>query len=166
MKKVFRMWLCYGVMHSPMNAQFGHAVCGLLDGGNYRRSIPEAGSNGWLGSRLDFTPEGGNAFAELTGKIAEMTDLATGMPGRLAIVLDGQLESAPTVKERIGGGSAVITGNFSFREAKMLSDILNNPLKVSLTIGEQYEVSPTVPRVLYRAVLTPASLVLFSLSHL
>ena len=73
-----------------------------------------------------------------------MTDLATGMPGRLAIVLDGQLESAPTVKERIGGGSAVITGNFSFREAKMLSDILNNPLKVSLTIGEQYEVSPTL----------------------
>ena len=55
-----------------------------------------------------------------------------------------QLESAPTVKERIGGGSAVITGNFSFREAKMLSDILNNPLKVSLTIGEQYEVSPTL----------------------
>ena len=36
----------------------------------------------------------------------------------------------------------MITGNFSFREAKMLSDILNNPLKVSLTIGEQYEVSP------------------------
>jgi len=66
------------------------------------------------------------------------------MPGRLAIVLDGQLESAPTVKERIGGGSAVITGNFSFREAKMLSDILNNPLKVSLSIGEQYEVSPTL----------------------
>ena len=93
---------------------------------------------------LDFTNEGGNEFAELTGKIAEMTDLATGMPGRLAIVLDGQLESAPTVKERIGGGSAVITGNFSFREAKMLSDILNNPLKVSLTIGEQYEVSPTL----------------------
>ena len=115
---------------------------------------------------LDFTPEGGNAFAELTGNIADMTNLATGMPGRLAIVLDGQLESAPTVKERIGGGSAVITGNFSFREAKMLSDILNNPLKVSLTIGEQYEVSPLSPRVLYRVALTHASWVPFSLSYL
>ena len=93
---------------------------------------------------MDFTAEGGKTFADLTARIADMTDLTSGMPGRLAIVLDGQLESAPTVRERIGGGSAVITGNFSFREAKMLSDILNNPLKVSLSIGEQYEVSPTL----------------------
>ena len=73
-----------------------------------------------------------------------MNDPATGALGRLAIVLDGQLESAPTVKARIDGGSAVISGNFSYREAKMLSDILNNPLKVSLNIGEKYEVSPTL----------------------
>ena len=51
---------------------------------------------------------------------------------------------APTVKQRIDGGSAVISGNFSYREAKLLSDILNNPLKVSLEIGEKYEVSPTL----------------------
>ena len=60
------------------------------------------------------------------------------MPGRLAIVLDGKLESAPTVKERIGGTSS-ITGNFSFREAKMLSDILNNLSKVSSPL-EQYSI--------------------------
>jgi SecD/SecF fusion protein len=114
------------------------------DGEIIAEAYPRQDQMGGWEVGLDFTPEGGNTFAELTGKIAEMTDLASGMPGRLAIVLDGQLESAPTVKERIGGGSAVITGNFSFREAKMLSDILNNPLKVSLTIGEQYEVSPTL----------------------
>ena len=137
------------------------------DGEIIAEAYPRQDQMGGWEVGLDFTNEGGNEFAELTGKIAEMTDLATGMPGRLAIVLDGQLESAPTVKERIGGGSAVITGNFSFREAKMLSDILNNPLKVSLTIGEQYEVSPSLsPRVLYQAVLTRACLVLFSLSHL
>jgi SecD/SecF fusion protein len=73
-----------------------------------------------------------------------MNDPATGALGRLAIVLDKQLESAPTVKARIDGGSAVISGNFSAREAKMLADILNNPLKVSLEIGEKYEVSPTL----------------------
>jgi len=93
---------------------------------------------------LDFTSEGGDEFGELTGEIAQMADPTTGAPGRLAIVLDGQLESAPTVKEKIDGGSAVISGNFSYREAKMLADILNNPLKVSLTIGEKYEVSPTL----------------------
>ena len=114
------------------------------DGEIIAEAYPRQDQMGGWEVGLDFTPEGGNTFADLTGRIAEMTDLSTGMPGRLAIVLDGQLESAPTVKERIGGGSAVITGNFSFREAKMLSDILNNPLKVSLSIGEQYEVSPTL----------------------
>ena len=93
---------------------------------------------------LDFTSEGGKVFADLTGDIALSNDISSGALGRLAIVLDGQLESAPTVKEKIDGGSAVINGNFSYREAKMLSDILNNPLKVSLDIGEKYEVSPTL----------------------
>jgi len=114
------------------------------DGEIIAEAYPRQDQMGGWEVGLDFTPEGGAAFGDLTGNIAEMADLTTGMPGRLAIVLDGQLESAPSVKERIGGGSAVITGNFSFREAKMLSDILNNPLKVSLTIGEQYEVSPTL----------------------
>jgi SecD/SecF fusion protein len=93
---------------------------------------------------LDFTSDGGKVFADLTGEIANSNDPTSGALGRLAIVLDGQLESAPTVKQRIDGGSAVINGNFSYREAKMLSDILNNPLKVSLNIGEKYEVSPTL----------------------
>jgi SecD/SecF fusion protein len=114
------------------------------DGEIIAEAYPRQDQMGGWEVGLDFTPEGGQAFGDLTGRIAEMADLTTGMPGRLAIVLDGQLESAPSVKERIGGGSAVITGNFSFREAKMLSDILNNPLKVSLSIGEQYEVSPTL----------------------
>ena len=100
-------------------------------------------SGGWEVG-LDFTSEGSDIFANLTDDISKMADPSTGEPGRLAIVLDGQLESAPTVRERIDGGSAVISGNFSYREAKMLSDILNNPLKVSLTIGEKYEVSPTL----------------------
>ena len=114
------------------------------DGEIIAEAYPRQDQMGGWEVGLDFTPEGGKAFGDLTGRIAEMADLTTGMPGRLAIVLDGQLESAPSVKERIGGGSAVITGNFSFREAKMLSDILNNPLKVSLSIGEQYEVSPSL----------------------
>ena len=93
---------------------------------------------------LDFTSEGAQIFANLTGEVAQMSDPVTGQPGRMAIVLDGQLESAPSVRQKIDGGSAVIEGNFNQREAKMLSDILNNPLKVSLEIGEKYEVSPTL----------------------
>ena len=47
---------------------------------------------------LDFTSEGGKIFSDLTGEIANANDPASGALGRLAIILDGQLESAPTVK--------------------------------------------------------------------
>jgi SecD/SecF fusion protein len=114
------------------------------DGDIVQEASPRQDQMGGWEVGLDFTDEGGEKFANLTGDIAQMSDSLTGAPGRLAIVLDGQLESAPTVKERIDGGSAVISGNFSYREAKLLSDILNNPLKVSLEIGEKYEVSPTL----------------------
>lgn len=114
------------------------------DGEIIQEAYPRQDQMGGWEVGLDFTSEGGKAFSDLTGEIAQMNDPSSGALGRLAIVLDGQLESAPTVKARIDGGSAVISGNFSYREAKMLSDILNNPLKVSLSIGEKYEVSPTL----------------------
>ena len=114
------------------------------DGDIVKEAFPRQDQMGGWEVGLDFTQEGGEKFASLTGDIAQMSDSITGSPGRLAIVLDNQLESAPTVKQRIDGGSAVISGNFSYREAKLLSDILNNPLKVSLEIGEKYEVSPTL----------------------
>ena len=114
------------------------------DGEIIEEAAPRQDQMGGWEVGLDFTSDGGKVFADLTGEIANSNDPTSGALGRLAIVLDGQLESAPTVKQRIDGGSAVINGNFSYREAKMLSDILNNPLKVSLNIGEKYEVSPTL----------------------
>ncbi len=67
-----------------------------------------------------------------------------GMKGRLAIGLDGNLYSAPTVREEINSDSAQITGSFTDREAINLANVLNNPLDVELRIMEQYEVGPTL----------------------
>ena len=114
------------------------------DGEIIEKAYPRQDQMGGWEVGLDFTSEGAQIFADLTGEVAQMSDPVTGQPGRMAIVLDGQLESAPSVRQKIDGGSAVIEGNFNQREAKMLSDILNNPLKVSLEIGEKYEVSPTL----------------------
>src|SRR5688500_1410300 len=91
---------------------------------------------------LEFTKEGKTRFADVTRAIA-----ATGQPGRdgrLAIVLDGKLYSAPTVKQEINSDSAQITGSFSDREALNLANVLNNPLDVELQVKEQYEVGPTL----------------------
>jgi len=61
---------------------------------------------------------------------------------RLAIFLDGSLDSAPTIQQEISGGNAQITGNFTLDAAKSLVSDLNLgalPLPITListqTIG-------------------------------
>ena len=65
---------------------------------------------------IDFNDEGKQLFADLTER-------SIGKP--IAIFLDGQAISIPTVREAIGEGSAVISGNFSIKEAKTLVRRLN-----------------------------------------
>ncbi len=91
---------------------------------------------------MQFTAKGREQFAEVTERIAALGQ--GGRPGRLAIVLDGKLYSAPTVKEKIDSPSAVITGSFTDREAINLSNVLNNPLDAELIVKEQYEVGPSL----------------------
>jgi len=92
---------------------------------------------------LQFTDKGTEQFADVTAAIAAEGQ-QTGRPGQLAIVLDGKLYSAPSVRERIGGGSAEISGSFSQREARDLANVLNNPLAFELIVREQNEVGPSL----------------------
>jgi len=94
---------------------------------------------------LQFTNEGSKRFAEVTRAIADGGEKA-GRLGRLAIVLDGKLYSAPTVKQEINSDSAVISGSFTDREAINLANVLNNPLDLPLIIKEQYEVGPSLAK--------------------
>ena len=93
---------------------------------------------------LNFTGEGEKKFADVTRRIAE-ENTRTNTLGQLAIILDGELYSAPTVKEEIRGG-AEITGRYTQREAVELANVLNNPLKVGLKIVEMYEVGPSLAK--------------------
>lgn len=92
---------------------------------------------------LRFTPEGSRQFAQVTKAIAEEGQ-RTGRRGRLAIVLDGKLSSAPGVEREINSDSAEISGQFSQREATNLASVLNNPLDTPLNVREQYEVGPSL----------------------
>ena len=92
---------------------------------------------------LKFTSDGQKRFGDVTGTIAD-SNRRTGTTGRLAIVLDGKLYSAPTVRERIDSDSAEITGQFTQREAFELANVLNNPLEFELAVRTQYEVGPTL----------------------
>ncbi len=111
---------------------------------------------------LRFTKAGGQRFAEVTRGIAE-ENARTRTQGLLAIVLDGKLYSAPTVREEIPSGNAEITGSFTQREAVELANVLNNPLDLPLEIKEMYEVGPSLAQDAidsgWRAALIGAGLV-------
>ena len=85
---------------------------------------------------LEFTSEGGNKFAEITGK---------NVAKQLPILLDGQVISAPVVQEQITGGSAIISGEFTLDEAKTLAIQLNaGALPVPISLVEERTVGATL----------------------
>jgi preprotein translocase subunit SecD len=64
---------------------------------------------------------------------------------RVAIVLDGQVQSAPQVISAILDGSSQITGTFSAEQAKRLATILQTgALPVTLKFSDTQEVGPTL----------------------
>ena len=93
---------------------------------------------------MAFTDEGGKKFGDLTKKISEGN--TQNSIGQLAIVLDGVLQSAPTVQTAIYGGGAQITGNFSAEEARGLANVLNNPLEFPLLTQDVTSVGPSLAK--------------------
>ena len=79
---------------------------------------------------LKFDDEGTKLFAEITKK---------NIGKRVAIYLDGEIITAPTVQSEILNGEAVVTGSYTVEEAKTLVKRLNEgalPVPISL-VGQQ-----------------------------
>lgn len=60
-------------------------------------------------------------------RFAEVTRQNVGK--RLAIIIDGQICSAPVIRSEIPGGKGQISGNFTQKRARELSDKINAALK-------------------------------------
>ncbi len=82
---------------------------------------------------LDLTGRGSKVFGKITGE---------SVGERLAIVLDDVVRSAPVIREKILGGSAQISGSFTYEDASDLAIILRvgalpAPVKIiqNLTVG-------------------------------
>ncbi|KYG65068.1 preprotein translocase subunit SecD [Bdellovibrio bacteriovorus] len=91
---------------------------------------------------LHFNSAGSNKFADLTGNNVNR---------QMAIVLDKVVKSAPSIRDRIAGGQAVITlgggrdRNGMMEEAKMISTALRaGALPASLEQLEERRVGPTL----------------------
>lgn len=85
---------------------------------------------------VDFNAAGARAFSELT-------DANVGK--RLAIVLDGNVHSAPQIRERIPSGRAQITGGFTTDEATDLAIVLRaGALPAPVQVLEERTVGPSL----------------------
>lgn len=69
---------------------------------------------------VEFSEEGKDLFAAITRE---------NINKRLAIVLDGQVLSAPVIRSEIAGGKAQITGNFTEEEANVLAAKINDAIR-------------------------------------
>jgi SecD/SecF fusion protein len=84
---------------------------------------------------VTFNSEGAKIFADITRKNV----------GRyLAIILDGELYSAPRIHEEIPSGNCEISGGFDVKEAFELANVLVNPLQAPVKIIEERAVDPSL----------------------
>ncbi len=112
----------------------------------------------WSGVHLDpvtgqpkisvrFNSEGATLFGAVTRENV----------GRLmAIILDGELYSAPRINEPILGGNCEISGDFDIAEAATLANVLQNPLQAPVRIQQERSVDPSLGRDSIQSGITAA----------
>ncbi|MFZ1059603.1 MAG: protein translocase subunit SecD [Candidatus Rokuibacteriota bacterium] len=110
----------------------------LLTGAELNRAEVQADPNspGNWQVAIEFNAVGTRIFGEITeqnvGKL-------------LAIILDGNVNSAPRINERIPGGRAVITGQFTIEDARDLAIVLRaGALPAPVKILEERTVGPSL----------------------
>jgi preprotein translocase subunit SecD len=85
---------------------------------------------------IKFDAAGSKLFEEITGEYVGK---------KMAIVLDNNVYSAPTINERIAGGSAQISGSFTMETAKDLAIVLRaGSLPAPVEILENRTVGPSL----------------------
>ncbi|MCP3926656.1 MAG: protein translocase subunit SecD [Desulfobacterales bacterium] len=110
----------------------------LLSGNSLTDAKVSVGRDGDREVSIKFDRRGARTFERITG---------ANINKRLAIILDDQVYSAPTINTKISGGQAVITGNFNTKEARDLVIVLRaGALPASVEIIEERTVGPTLGR--------------------
>lgn len=85
---------------------------------------------------LNFNDEGSKLFADITER---------NVGKQVAVMLDGNIITAPTVNEKIVGGNAQITGTFTFAEAQQLVQRFNaGALPAPITLVSQQTIGATL----------------------
>jgi preprotein translocase subunit SecD len=110
----------------------------VLTGAALKGAHPDLDRNGWPAVRLEFNKKGAKKFHQITAG-------SIGKP--LAILLDNEVISAPTVQSAIGDGIAQITGKFSNEEMRdFVAQLRGGALPVPVEIISNKTVGPSLGR--------------------
>ncbi len=122
----------------------------VMTGDALDNAVTSRDQSGFLQVEMSLTRQGGQQFADLSQRIVEDA-LASGQPdsGQLAIVLDNEIVSAPTVQERISGGNVVInnpgSGGLPQDEAEELQIVLQTgALPINMQVLSVTTIGPTL----------------------
>ena len=109
-------------------------VAPVVTGEHLVDAQPSFDQNGRPAVNFRFNPSGGRRFGDYT---------ADNIGSPFAIVLDGEVISAPTIQSHISGGSGIITGNFSVEESTNLAVLLRaGALPAGLEFLEERTIGP------------------------
>lgn len=108
---------------------------GIMGGKDVVDAFPTADQYGQRKIILRFNPKGAADFGDVTTKYLNR---------QLAIVLDGKLYCAPSIRSAITDGSAEISGKFSTEEAKGISDALASGSLPQINVQAIFDTDPTL----------------------
>ena len=107
-----------------------------MDGKEINDAYPSMNQFGQREILLSFKSKGAARFGEIT---------SNNIHRQLAIILDGELYSAPVIQSAITAGNAQITGSFSREEAENISNALvSGSVPFSMSIQAQSDIDPTI----------------------
>src|SRR5437660_7268945 len=99
---------------------------------------------------FELDSEGAKIFEEITREYSPKGNKYF----HLAIILDGELQTAPRIMGPIPGGRGQITGNYDVKEAITLANVLENPLEAPVTVKDQRSVDPSLGKDAIRSGIT------------
>ena len=98
----------------------------------------ESETSNYYAVNITLDSAGSEAFAQATRELAPDH-------GKIVIILDGQIQSAPAVQSEITGGQVSITGNYTLEQAQSLQTVLESgSLPVSFHYEQSQVVGPTL----------------------
>ncbi|MBY6116425.1 protein translocase subunit SecD [Mameliella alba] len=106
----------------------------VVTGEQLTNAQPSFDQNGRPAVNFNFNPSGARKFGDYT---------ANNIGSPFAIVLDGEVISAPVIQAHIAGGSGIITGNFTVEESTRLAVLLRaGALPAKMVFLEERTIGP------------------------